>query len=75
MLHILHTSLYNGWFVAGAHGEDFEDTARCPKQLLVVVVLHDVNQTLRTSVGENDQLFAQRHSVRKNCFINCSEPL
>lgn len=41
--HVLHTSLYNGGFVAGAHREDFEHTARCPKQLLIVVVSHDVN--------------------------------
>ncbi len=41
--HILHTSLYNGGFVAGAHREDFEHTACGPQQLLIVVVSHDVN--------------------------------
>lgn len=54
--HILHTSLNNGRFVAGAHREHFEHTACGPQQLLVAVVSHDVNKTLRTSIGKDDQL-------------------
>lgn len=53
---ISHTGLYNGRFVAGTHREDFEHAACGPQQLLVAVVSHDVNQTLRTPVGKNDQL-------------------
>lgn len=40
---VLHTSLYNGGFVAGANREDFEHTACGPQQLLIAVVSHDVN--------------------------------
>lgn len=54
--HTLHTSLYNGRFVAGTHREDFENTACGPQQLLIVVVSHDVNEPLRTPVGKDDQL-------------------
>lgn len=54
--HVLHTSLYNGRFVAWAHREDFENTACGPQQLLIAVVPHDVNETFRTSVGKDDEL-------------------
>lgn len=53
---LLHTSLHNGRFVAGAHREDFEHTACGPQQLLIAVVSHDVNKTLGTPIGKNDEL-------------------
>lgn len=62
--HVLHTSLYNGRFVAWAHREDFENTACGPQQLLIAVVPHDVNETFRTSVGKDDELWKRKREKR-----------
>lgn len=51
-----HTSLDDGGFVAGADGQHFENTACGPEQFLVCVCSHDVNQSLRSTTSQDDQL-------------------
>ena len=53
------TSIHDGRFVAGADREHFEHAAGGPQELLIAVVPHDVDQALRTTVSQDDQLRAR----------------
>ena len=50
------TCFDNGWLVAGADRQYFEDSRRCPQQLLVGVGTHDTHKFTRTTTRQDDQL-------------------
>ena len=54
--------LNNLWLVAGADGEDLEESTAGPQQFLIGIEPHDPDQVHRTSAGQDYQLQAQTYT-------------
>ena len=54
--------LNNLWLVAGADGEDLEESTAGPQQFLVGIESHDPHQVHWTSTGQDYQLQEHTHS-------------